>query len=410
MRPLRICMVTTFYPPYTFGGDGIAVQRLSRALVRGGHQVTVIHSEEAYRALGGHSEADDSPEDGVRVIRLRSRLGALSPLLVQQLGRPVLHARRLRTLLGPGQWDVINFHNVSLVGGPGILTYPTGTATVYMAHEHWLVCPTHVLWRYNREPCDARDCLRCVLAHRRPPQLWRYTGALRRGLQNIDALVALSEFSRTRHREFGLDREMEVLPSFLPDDELKAPGHGRDEPSSRRPYFLVCGRVEPAKGLEDAIDAFRQLPEADLVIAGSGSDEARLRERAARQTNIRWLGQCPPEELRQWYRGAVAAIAPSKGYETFGLVLIEAFREGVPVLARNRGSFPEIVRCGGVLFDTAADLRTAAAELLAVPAWRAELAREAREAYLSHYAEERVLPAYLDIVQTAIDRRAKRAA
>lgn len=410
MKPLRICMVTTFYPPYTFGGDGIAVQRLSRALVRGGHQVTVIHSEEAHRALGGHGDAGALSDDGVRVIRLRSRLGALSPLLVQQFGRPVLHARRLRALLAPGQWDVVNFHNVSLVGGPGVLTYPLGTPTIYMAHEHWLVCPTHVLWRYNREPCDARDCLRCVLAHRRPPQLWRHTGALRRGLQNIDALVAFSEFSRARHRAFGLDRDMEVLPSFLPDDSPEPHGHRVDASHARRPYFLVCGRVEPAKGIEDAIDAFGQLPEADLVIAGTGSDEARLRARTAHQANIRWLGQCTPEELRHWYRGAVAAIAPSRGYETFGLILIEAFRDGVPVLARNRGSFPEIVRSGGILFDTVADLRTAAAALLGDPLRRAELAREAREAFLRHYAEERVLPAYLDIVQAAMDRRTRRAA
>ena len=40
---LRIAMVTTFYPPYNFGGDGVYVQRLARALVRRGHHVEVIH-------------------------------------------------------------------------------------------------------------------------------------------------------------------------------------------------------------------------------------------------------------------------------------------------------------------------------------------------------------------------------
>jgi hypothetical protein len=51
MRPLRFAMVTTFYPPFNFGGDGIAVQRLSRALVQRGHEVTVIHDVDAYRLL-----------------------------------------------------------------------------------------------------------------------------------------------------------------------------------------------------------------------------------------------------------------------------------------------------------------------------------------------------------------------
>jgi glycosyltransferase involved in cell wall biosynthesis len=304
---------------------------------------------------------------------------------------------------------VINFHNVSLIGGPGLLTYPVGTPTIYMAHEHWLICPTHVLWRYNREPCDSRDCLRCVLVYRRPPQLWRHTGALGRGLKNIDALVAFSKFSRDQHRAFGLDRDMEVLPAFLPDDDPGIPDLGDAEPPTHRPYFLVCGRVEPGKGLEDAIEAFGQFPEADLVIAGTGSDAARLRQRAVGQPNILWLGHRRPEELRHWYRRAVAVIVPSRGYETFGLVLIEAFREGVPVLARNRGSFPEIVQGGGILFDTVAELRTAAADLLDNPARRAKLAREAHDAFLHRYAEKRVLPAYLDIVRAAMDRRTRRA-
>ena len=49
MSALRFCMLTTFYPPYAFGGDAIGIQRLSRALVRRGHQVTVVHDAEAVR-------------------------------------------------------------------------------------------------------------------------------------------------------------------------------------------------------------------------------------------------------------------------------------------------------------------------------------------------------------------------
>jgi len=52
-RPLRFCMITTFYPPYNFGGDGVFVQRLSNELARRGHSVEVIHCVDSYRALGG---------------------------------------------------------------------------------------------------------------------------------------------------------------------------------------------------------------------------------------------------------------------------------------------------------------------------------------------------------------------
>ena len=90
---MRFCMVTTFYPPCSFGGDAISVQQLSRALVRRGHEVTVVHDVDAFAALdaGPLPPYRRGRRQGVRVVRLKSRWGALSPLLVHQLGRPVLH-------------------------------------------------------------------------------------------------------------------------------------------------------------------------------------------------------------------------------------------------------------------------------------------------------------------------------
>ena len=70
--PLRFAMITTFYPPYSFGGDAVGVQRLSAALVRRGHQVTVIHDVGAYELLHRGPAPDPYEEqDGIRVHRLK---------------------------------------------------------------------------------------------------------------------------------------------------------------------------------------------------------------------------------------------------------------------------------------------------------------------------------------------------
>ena len=81
-RPLRFAMVTTFYPPYSFGGDAIAIRRHARALVRRGHEVTVIHDVDTYVAMSdGHVAPDPKGEsDGIRVHGLESRLGVISPV------------------------------------------------------------------------------------------------------------------------------------------------------------------------------------------------------------------------------------------------------------------------------------------------------------------------------------------
>ena len=85
----------------------------------------------------------------------------LSPKMVEHARRRCPEGTRL--VVGdcqePGEWldaesaergfDVINFHNISLVGGPGILEMGQALK-LYMAHEHWLICPSHVLWRHQR--------------------------------------------------------------------------------------------------------------------------------------------------------------------------------------------------------------------------------------------------------------------
>lgn len=396
--PLRFCMVTTFYPPRSFGGDAVAVQSLARALVREGHHVTVICDDDAYRTLSGnHVPAPPENDDGVVVHRLVSRLGALAVGLTQQTGHPVVHAATLRRLLDDGLFDVIHYHNLSLVGGPAALAYGHGVK-LYTAHEHWLVCPTHVLWRHRVEPCPARECTRCQFAYGRPPQVWRHTGLLEGMLHHVDAFIAMSRFSRDKHREFGFPREMEVLPGFMRDP---GPPRADEVPSSARPYFLYVGRLEAIKGVEDVIDAFAGFSDADLVVAGEGTERERLVARAAGNPRVRFMGFQSGGALSRLYSGAQAVIASSRGFETFGLSVIEAYSRGVPVLARRMGSYLELVEGTGAgeTFTGVADLQAAMRRVLQNPARRREMGAAAYARFRSVFTDDVVIPQYLAIVQ-----------
>jgi glycosyltransferase involved in cell wall biosynthesis len=409
MSAYRFCFVTTFYPPYSFGGDAIGVQRLARALARRGHEVTVISDVNAFAALSRTAAPPLPPSrdgDGVTEVRLRSRLGLVAPALTQQSGRPLVHGRTFRRLLDQGGFDVVNYHNISLVGGPGILSYGGDAAKIYMAHEHWLVCPSHVLWRHNRERCVGRQCLRCVLHYHRPPQFWRYTGWLTRQLAHVDVFIAMSEFSREKHREFGFPRDMDVVPYFLPDGDPLRPSTADASPHER-PFFLFVGRLERLKGLDDVIPAFRGFGAADLLIAGTGEHEPALRRLADGLPNVRFLGSVPNAALDRYYRHATALIVPSVGFETFGIVLIEAFRQGTPVIARRLGPFPEIIRAAqaGELFESTAELVEALKRLHADRAYRDRLAAAGREAFARQWTESAVVPVYLETVTKALRQR-----
>jgi glycosyltransferase involved in cell wall biosynthesis len=399
-------MLTTFYPPFNFGGDGIGVQRLSRALVRRGHRVTVVHDVDAYNAL--HRETtplEDPNSDGVVVRSLSTGLKYLSCFLTQQFGRPVVNGRKIRAILEAGNFDVIQFNNTSLIGGPGLLSFGQQSVKVYEAHEHWLVCPTHILWRHNREPCSKRQCLRCSVHHLRPPQLWRYTGFLERQLPYIDAFIAKSEFSRRKHQDFGFNRNMEVVPYFLPDIENSDSVNSASSPHSR-PYFLFVGRLERIKGLDEVIPAFGKYDAADLLVAGSGEHGNQLRDLAGENSRIKFLGRLDPKELSRYYRHALALIVPSICFETFGIILIEAFQNGTPVIARRIGPFPELVEKSGAgtLFEHSEELLQAMHRIQYNPAFRDKLIAHATESFSTYWSEDAVVPAYLKVVRQAARR------
>lgn len=404
MTPRRWCFLTTFYPPFNFGGDGIDVQRTARALARRGHQVTVIHDIDAYEWVSGSRGLEpSSADDGVEVVGLKSGLGMLSPLLTHQLGRPVAHGRAIASLIQARGTDVIVFNNMSLVGGPGLLSVPSTALKVYVAHEHWLICPTHVLWKFNREPCDGRACLSCVLRHRRPPQMWRYTGAIARHAADVDLFIARSEFSRTKHREFGFERPMSVLPYFVPGEMAAEPALPTGPRPHERPYFLYVGRLTRLKGLDAILPAFARYADADCLIVGDGEEERALRAQAAGNPRVRFVGRVPNDRLGPFYAHAIAALAPSRGYETFGLVIIEAFQNGTPVIARGIGPFPEIVNTsgGGVLFEDEAGLLAAMTRLQHDAAGRQAMAVNGYRACRQHWSEDVVIDRFLAMVDEA---------
>jgi glycosyltransferase involved in cell wall biosynthesis len=248
------------------------------------------------------------------------------------------------------------------------------------------------------------ECLRCTLNHRRPPQLWRYTGYLEKQLEHVDAFIAKSEFSRDKHREFGFPRPMNVIPYFLPSGASPA---GVAERPQERPYFLFVGRLEKIKGLDDVIPAFRDYPDAELLIAGDGEYGDTLRALGEGIPNVRFLGRIAPEELRALYAHAVALIVPSVCFETFGIILIEAFRQGTPVIARRIGPFPEIVEAcgGGQLFEDGAGMIEAMRSIQGTPGRRASLSEAALSGFERLWTEEAVVPRYLDLVREVAERK-----
>jgi glycosyltransferase involved in cell wall biosynthesis len=191
---------------------------------------------------------------------------------------------------------------------------------------------------------------------------------------------------------------------------MRDPGPPQDGAgaSAERPYFLFVGRLESIKGLEDVIDAFATFDAADLVVAGEGTERPGLVARAAGNARVRFVGFQSGARLSQLYSGAHAVIASSRGFETFGLSVIEAYSRGVPVLARRMGSYLELVENSGAgeTFTNVAELQAAMHRMLADSARRRAMGAAAYSCFQTSYSEDIVVPQYLALVNRFRSRHA----
>jgi glycosyltransferase involved in cell wall biosynthesis len=403
-RPLHFLHLTTFYPPYSFGGDAMYLYRLSHALGEAGHHVDIIHCIDAYQLLHPvEPEIKFDSHPNVTPHGLHTGYGWLSPLLTHQTGRLGFKRKYITHLLNSKPYDVMHYHNISLLG-PEVLTLEPPRSQVvkmYTAHEHWLICPMHVLWKYNSRLCDKPECFRCMILSRRPPQIWRCTNLLKKASQHVDQFVSPSRFTALMHAERGFPRPMAHLPDFMDrvDDDWKKPGPRPQE----KPYFLFVGRLEPIKGLQTLIDVWDGLSDYDLLVVGSGNQENELRAQAGSNPCIKFLGALPQRDLGALYYHALACIVPSITYETFGMILIESFARKTPAIVRDLGALPEIIHHsgGGFVYRTHEELLGAIHRIAASQALRDELGEKGYRAFIEYWSREAHLKLYFDFLRGA---------
>jgi hypothetical protein len=166
---------------------------------------------------------------------------------------------------------------------------------------------------------------------------------------------------------------------------------------------LDLERPDPVAGRDDQVVVASLLPEIAVLV---GADDVARRPPLAGE---RLTVEVAAEEGRATGnpREALALIVPSVCFETFGIILIEAFRQGTPVVARRLGPFPEIVDAagGGELFETEQELVEALRRSLAGGTRRRQLGERGRNAFHRHWCERVVVPQYLDIVARAARKR-----
>jgi glycosyltransferase involved in cell wall biosynthesis len=219
--------------------------------------------------------------------------------------------------------------------------------------------------------------------------------------KQVDVYIASSEFYRTKFVEGGLPPErITIKPHFVSCD----PGTR----TSAGSYAMFVGRFSREKGALTLMKAWETLKHVPLKIRGEGELTGRLTELMRDNTRkIDLMPRLSAVELTDALKGSRFLVWPSEGYsETFGLVAVEAFACGVPVIGSRLGVMAKVVDDGRTgLHFTAGDAGDLAAKVEWAwnhPEEMESMGRAARAEYEAKYTAERNYKMLMDIYQGVI--------
>jgi glycosyltransferase involved in cell wall biosynthesis len=313
--------------------------------------VLVAHNR--YRVTGGEERAVDLQLDAL------TRAGIPHAALMRDSGA-VGAAHAARSMLRGGdnpdavaaavsdiQATVAHFHNMHpLFGHRGLqAAHQAGARVVLHLHNYRLFCAIAIAFR------DGDDCFRCRGRRTLPglvlncrgslPESAVYAKALAlhqpRVLDAVDWFVTPSRYAADRLTGLGLPADrLSVVANYVPDDEIATESRAHEGH-----YALYAGRLAVEKGIAYAIDAARESG-VPVKVAGDGPLADELHGRAG-GAPVEFLGRVPPADVRELLRGAAMALVPSVSGDVMPFAALEAMAAGVPVVASDAGSLPEVV-------------------------------------------------------------------
>jgi alpha-maltose-1-phosphate synthase len=321
---MKVAMLTREYPPHIYGGAGVVVGELSRALSR---RMAV-----EVRCFGERSPSTDGiPVRGYTPWE-RLKAGADGPAFAPALETLSIGLAMARD---PLDADVAHAH-----------TWYADMAGVWIRTLH-------------------RVPLIVTLHSMEPLRPWKVdqlgSGYLlsswieKTAVETADRVIAVSAQMREDIlRHFTVDPGRVVVIHNGIDPERFQRTERRDAPARRgvrEPYVLFVGRITDQKGIFHLLDAARKLPPGvQVVVCASAPDtpeiEARLRRAVAELPNVLWIAEMVPvDEVVQLYSHAAVFVCPSV-YEPFGIINLEAMACRTPVVASAVGGILEVVEDG----------------------------------------------------------------
>jgi phosphatidylinositol alpha-mannosyltransferase len=379
---MKIALISPYDFPYP-GGVTEHIIALAKGLQQRGHQVHILAACSGYYwGLIPNTQPITRRVTSVRIAGATARVG-LSPL----------GYLRIRELLTKESFDVLHLHEPltpsitwwALLQASALpRTITVGTFHAYHERPNWF--------------------------YRQGKPIFKWFFA------RLDSLIAVSRAAyEFAHQMFP--GEYRIIPNGVDLNRfgrsLKKNPAGPDDPVT----ILFVGRLDQRKGFAHLLEAFIRLkpnyPQARLQVIGpftpSECQVYRQLVRADAATDVDFVGYVSPEELPHFYAKADIFCAPSLGFESFGIVLLEAMAAGLPVIASNIAGYRSLIVDGqeGWLTPPGQPQALAAAlgQLLDQPRLRQSMGQRGQlkaRCYQWDHLVDKILEVYQDTIERKI--------
>jgi glycosyltransferase involved in cell wall biosynthesis len=240
-------------------------------------------------------------------------------------------------------------------------------------------------------------------------------------LNTVKAIIPGNQDGAKIMRSWGYRGLLEVMPQMGVDPDFFTPADPADVDSGDRPFNIgFLGRLSHSKGIDLIFSAVSLLRQEGLncrvILCGSGSDEAALKEAAEDQKILDWIiwrGAVPheqaPAELSQFDVLVLPSRTTPTWKEQFGHVLIEAMAMRIPVVGSSSGEIPNVIGRSDLIFpeEDAAGLAAILKHLMCDPDWRQEVGKYGLERVHQLYTHKRIAQRLISLWRSLLEKPIK---